>query len=178
MLNNYPSCYLSPKCESRFVPGKGYGAFALEPIAAGELIAAWGGTVIPGEALTDLSDERRMLSVQIEENLFLAPDRLGPGDRINHSCSPNAGISGSSNVVAMRDIAPGEEITYDYAMSDGSPYDEFDCACGSPACRKRVTGDDWRRPELWEKYDGYFSMYLRRRIERLKQEAGMYTTIK
>ena len=64
----------------------------------------------------------------------------------------------------MRDISSGEEITYDYAMSDGSPYDEFTCSCGSPHCRGHVSGDDWRRSELWRRYAGYFSPYLQRRI--------------
>jgi hypothetical protein len=31
-----------------------------------------------------------------------------------------------------------------------------------------VSGSDWSRPELWKKYDGYFSPYLARRIEKLK----------
>ena len=53
-------------------------------------------------------------------------------------------------------------------MTDGSAYDEFDCGCGAKLCRKRVTGNDWRLPELWQRYDGYFSTYLERRIKKLK----------
>jgi hypothetical protein len=49
-------------------------------------------------------------------------------------------------------------------MSDGSPYDEFACGCGSHDCRRRVSGDDWKRSELWQRYAGYFSPYLQRRI--------------
>ena len=86
---------------------------------------------------------------------------------VNHSCSPNCGMSGQTLVVAMRDIAPGEELTYDYAMSDGSPYDEFECHCGRPECRGKVTGSDWMRPELQVRYRGYFSPYLARRISQL-----------
>jgi hypothetical protein len=79
-------------------------------------------------------------------------------------------MCGQIVVVAMRPIMPGEEICFDYAMTDGSPYDEFDCACGSPTCRGRVSGDDWRRPELWARYQGYFSPYLQRRIENLRRK--------
>lgn len=60
-----------------------------------------------------------------------------------------------------------EEVCFDYAMSDGSPYDEFDCTCGAADCRRRVTGNDWCRPELQQRYAGYFSPYLQRRIEQL-----------
>jgi hypothetical protein len=73
----------------------------------------------------------------------------------------------------MRDIAPGEEITFDYAMvlseTAGVPYEGFDCRCGSPRCRGRVTDADWRRPDLQSRYDGWFSWYLRERIERLRR---------
>jgi hypothetical protein len=59
-------------------------------------------------------------------------------------------------------------------MSDGSPYDEFDCACGSPLCRGRVTGDDWQRHDLQARYAGYFSPYLQRRIERSRRHQNGY----
>lgn len=39
------------------------------------------------------------------------------------------------------------------------------CRCGTPACRGRVTGQDWRRPELHERYRGDFPPYLQRRID-------------
>ena len=85
----------------------------------------------------------------------------------NHSCNPNAEpiiFRKRVFVRALRRIKPGEEITYDYAMSDGSPYDEFNCSCGSPHCRGHVSGEDWRRTDLWLRYAGYFSPYLQRRI--------------
>ncbi|MGQ9888574.1 MAG: SET domain-containing protein [Aggregatilineales bacterium] len=164
-----PSSYLSPKLEVRDTGAKGRGVFALQPIRAGELVAAWGGTVVPAAALNCVSGDLMLLGVQIEEGLYLVSDRSGPGDYINHSCNPNAGIAGSHLLVAMRDIAPGEEVCFDYAMTDSSPYDEFECACGAPNCRGRVTGSDWRLPELWQRYDGYFSLYLQRRINQLKR---------
>lgn len=171
-MHTRPTSYLSPKLEVRPRPEKGgFGAFAREPLQAGELVAVWSGVVVTPEQLKHLSPEIRRHTVQVEENLYLAsiyPDE--PPDYINHSCEPNAGMSGQIAVVAMRDIAPGEEVTFDYAMCDGTPYDEFECECGEPTCRKRVTGDDWSKPELWERYAGYFSPYLQRRIDRLQRE--------
>jgi hypothetical protein len=70
----------------------------------------------------------------------------------------------------MRDIRPGEDITYDYAMSDGSAYDEFDCACGAAECRGFISGNDWQKPDLWLKYNGFFSPYLDRRIQWLRKQ--------
>ena len=67
----------------------------------------------------------------------------------------------------LRDIAPDEEICIDYAMCDGSPYDEFECHCGRPNCRGRVTGNDWQLPALQSRYAGYFIPYLQRRITKM-----------
>ena len=64
----------------------------------------------------------------------------------------------------MRDVAAGEELCFDYAMSDTNDYDEFVCACDSATCRRLVTGGDWKLPELQERYRGYFSAYIERRI--------------
>jgi hypothetical protein len=36
-------------------------------------------------------------------------------------------------VIALRDIEPGEELTYDYCLYDGE--DDAPCRCGSKRCR-------------------------------------------
>jgi len=164
-----PTCYLAPNSEARLVSHREYGVFAVAPIHKGDMIAMWGGEVVVQEKFNTLPERLKRLSIQIEEGLFLVALNEGPGDYVNHSCDPNGGLSGQIELVAMRDIAIGEEITFDYAMSDVTDYDEFQCACGAPNCRGTVRGSDWRRPELWEKYAGYFSPYIQRRIEKLKR---------
>lgn len=147
----------------------GRGVFALRRVEAGECLAVWGGRVVAREALDGLSSEARSLTLQVEEGLYLAPaGPPDPADLVNHSCDPNAGLCGQITLVAMRPIERGEEVCFDYAMSEGSSYDDFPCSCGSDRCRGRVTGSDWRRPELWERYGGFFSPYLARRIAALR----------
>jgi hypothetical protein len=169
-MDQSSSAYLSPKCMVVKAPEKGgHAVIACQPLDKGELIAVWSGRIVDDDALKELPAALRQHSVQVEEGLFLTslkPDEAP--DYINHCCDPNAGLSGQIAVVAMRPIAPGEEITFDYAMSDGSGYDEFSCACGASTCRRRVTGEDWRLAELWRRYDGYFSPYLQRRIAALR----------
>lgn len=132
------------------------------------MVVVWGGEVVTGNQLSLLGpDQRRRLCLQVEEDLFLLTTREGPADWVNHSCAPNSGFCGQIVLVALRDIAPGEEICLDYAMCDSHPYCEFDCRCGAEGCRGRVTGDDWRVPELQERYRGFFSPYLERRIAAL-----------
>jgi hypothetical protein len=166
--------YLSPKLQARRHPQKGgWGVFAQEPVAQGELLVVWAGDIINYRQLLRLPEKLRRRSIQVEEGLYQVSTRTSErADYINHSCSPNAGMSGQIALVAMRDIEPGEEICFDYAMSDGSPYDQFVCQCGAPECRGLVTGSDWSRPEFWDRYRGYFSPYLQRRIDSLLVQGG------
>jgi SET domain-containing protein len=166
MTDGYFS-YFSSKLEVRPHPDKGgWGVHAVEQVERGELLTLWGGKVVRHEEINEIEGGKYL---QVEEELYLQTVTVDePADRFNHSCDPNAGISGQVGLVAMREIAPGEEVTFDYAMCDGSPYDEFTCACGSTLCRGRVSGEDWRRPELWERYAGHFSPYLQRRIDLLR----------
>lgn len=39
------------------------------------------------------------------------------------------------------------------------------CGCGRPRCRGTITGDDWQLANLPERYRGYFSWYLQRKID-------------
>ncbi len=57
---------------------------------------------------------------------------------INHSCQANCEteeIDGHVWITALRHIAPGEEITYDYCLYDGGDDDEAICNCGAKKCR-------------------------------------------
>jgi hypothetical protein len=56
-------------------------------------------------------------------------------------------------------------------MSDSSDYDEFECQCGASNCRRTITGKDWMNPELQQRYFGFFSPYLQRRIAKILHEA-------
>lgn len=55
---------------------------------------------------------------------------------INHSCAPNceAWIEGRKIFIhALRDIHPGEELTFDYGF-DVDCYEDHPCRCGKPEC--------------------------------------------
>ncbi len=164
--------YLTPKLVLRECPEKGsYGLFAVEPILAGELLTMWGGQIVTAAQMAALPVERQTHGIQVDEDLYEVPILEDePADYFNHSCDPNCGLSSPLSLVAIRDIAVGEEACFDYAMSDSSDYDEFECHCGSGSCRKTVTGQDWKLPELQKKYHGFFSPYLQRRIDRLQNE--------
>lgn len=166
--------FLSPRLEARPATAlEGMGVFARVPIAAQEVLAVWGGRVVDEAGLRDLTPRDRQLALQVEDGLYLAPSGPPePADFVNHSCAPNAGLSGQVVLVSMRAIEPGEQVCYDYAMSESTPYDEFRCRCGAAECRGRVTGEDWRQPELQARYEGYFSPYLARKIGRVARRGS------
>lgn len=57
----------------------------------------------------------------------------------NHSCEPNTGYDGL-NVIALRQIRPGEELTLDYASFLDEHMEPFQCNCGLAGCRGLITG--------------------------------------
>jgi len=168
-MSKQPSSYLSSKLGGRpKADGSGNGIFALAPIQQGEIVAVFGGVVYEWDTFVRLPDRERSLCIQVEDRHFLVPRPIGAGDYVNHSCNPNAGLSGQIALVAMRDIRPGEEVCYDYAMSDTMPYDEFECTCGQPGCRQRISGNDWQKSELQKRYAGFFAPHVQRKIDRLR----------
>jgi hypothetical protein len=160
--------WITPKA-SKGVPSSiaGRGLVATEAIGRDEVVAVKGGHIVTTETLNALPERLRNSDVQIADNLHLvalSDEEYEPVMLfLNHSCDPNVGFAGNVVLVAMRDVTAGEELTTDYALFDD--YDgAMDCGCGRPGCRRRIDGRDWRRPELQERYRGYFSWYLERKI--------------
>ena len=159
--------FLSKKLRREPFPDKGgYGIVASAPIRKGELICVWGGRIVSRAEVDALDEVQRSYVLQIEESLFLyAPGTPEDAEFVNHCCEPNAGFSGQVSLVALRNIRPGEEVCFDYAMSETSDFAEIDCRCGAPGCRGRVRADDWMRADLQRRYRNHFSPYLQRRID-------------
>jgi uncharacterized protein len=145
----------------------GRGIFAARRLEVGELVSMWGGIVMSLDELAELPEHERHYAVQIEERLVLTtPEHdAASADFINHSCEPNLGLDGPISLRVMREILPGDELSFDYAMTDSTPLLELDCTCGAALCRGRVTCEDWRIPRLREIYHGHFTPYLQRRID-------------
>ena len=158
----------SPRTEVRASPIHGWGLFASHAIGRGGIVAVKGGHVLTRGAWAEIERELGPAEIQISEDLVIAPasaeERHGAMLHSNHSCEPNVALQGQIVLVAMRDIAPGEELTHDWATTDDGDY-EVECRCGSPRCRRVITGKDWRKPELQEKYKGWFCWFLQRKID-------------
>lgn len=162
------SSYISPKAVKGRPSGiQGRGLIAVAPIAQDEIVAIKGGHLVDTAALDALPERLRNSDVQVADGFHLVA--LDDAEYepvmlfINHSCEPNVGFAGNIVLVAMRDVAAGEELTTDYALFDDAD-DPMTCHCGTPSCRHTISGRDWQLPELQRKYGSYFSTYLLRRF--------------
>ena len=162
-----PLSYRSPKTEVRESPIHGRGLFATAPIAKGEVVLVKGGHIISREQLREITPKLGSVEIQIDDDLFIAPvtqeEREASMLYSNHSCDANLGMRGEITFVGLRDIQAGEELTHDWCVTDDDDY-SLECKCGSPNCRHILTGKDWQRPELQERYAGYFSAYLAKKM--------------
>lgn len=167
MVSVRVASYISPKAhKGELSPIAGRGLVAIEPIARDELVAIKGGHIVDTATLNRLPRRLQNSEIQIEDGFHLVALKESEYEPVmlflNHSCLPNVGFAGNTVLVAMRDIAPGEELTTDYALFDN--HDEtMECRCGTSCCRKVIHGRDWQRPDLQRRYGPYFSAYLRRR---------------
>jgi hypothetical protein len=136
---------IHPDSELRFISSAiGYGVIATRRIPAGSV--TWVGDpldqIITAATLDGLPP---LLCSQVHRYSYLN----GRGHRIlcwdhgrfvNHSCAAACLSPGFDFEIAIRDIAPGEEITDDYGTLNLE--EPFRCLCGQSTCRGEIRPDD------------------------------------
>ncbi|PIR41711.1 MAG: hypothetical protein COV30_02315 [Candidatus Yanofskybacteria bacterium CG10_big_fil_rev_8_21_14_0_10_37_15] len=116
----------------------GLGVFADEDILAGTLIDSFNGSFAPSLSASQLPtsttgfDGRH--AIQCARYIWRDGKKNGFARYLAHSCEPNCGIVGRFNIISMRNIKKGEELTWDYAMTEVSDA-QMKCLCGSSNCR-------------------------------------------
>lgn len=132
-------------------PLHGMGVFAARPIPAGTMILEYEGVRISPEAADaqepdDPDDPCHTFFFSLSSGEVIDGARDGNDARwINHSCEPNCQAEEDEDgrrvyIVALRDIAAGEELTFDYGLIIDEPMtdalrEEYRCHCGAPGCR-------------------------------------------
>ena len=168
-----PYFSLNKKITSQIHPlGFGRGLFAVEEIKKGELI--WiekdeidDLQIISYEEIEKLEEKERGFVIhygyQVDNNNMAIPKNIEITDHsylMNHCCDPNTVFYSAHMIIALRDINPGEELTFDYATSE-TLYDSLDCCCcGSLDCRKQITKMDYTIPSLKEKYENFWQPFI------------------
>jgi uncharacterized protein len=173
MKTYLPQTWVNPRIEFRPSRISDNGMFAREPINKGEAVCIVGGIVMTDEEFIAFQGAHRIYnSIQIDDHLHLVEDpevtRYLEGS-MNHCCDSSTWMDDDATLVARRNIEPGEEVTVDYALFTTQSNWMLDtrCRCGSPYCRRIITGDDWRREDVQERYRNHFSPFINRRIEKL-----------
>lgn len=133
---------------------KGKSVIANRKFSAGE-------TAIIGR-LVRLTQIRTNHSFQLDWNVHADLDE--PASLVNHSCDPNCGVRrnvfGGYDLVAMRDILSGEEICWDYCMTEYISIAVNYCRCGSQHCRKTIRGWKYLSVRLKKRYGTVCAPYL------------------
>ena len=126
----------------------GYGIYARQDIKKGELVFA--GEERSQRLVTrrfveqtwneDEKELFRRYAYPVSNEVFLLWDDDPSGwAPQNHSCKPNTVCNGL-NVVALRTIKKGEELTLDYAVFLDEHMESFVCRCGTDNCRGLISG--------------------------------------
>lgn len=116
-------------------------------------------------ALAYQLDDSHMAGFADEES---APYDVIKENYVNHSCDGNCWYDGTP-LVTRRDVKKGEELAYDYCLTDAHSTFRLKCLCGTAACRGEVTGNDWKKPELREKYGRHFMPHILALIDAEKE---------
>ena len=127
----------------------GRGVYAKQFIPAGTRIIEYTGRRVAWEETDDDEKDAHTFIFGLEDGEVINA-ALGGNDArwINHSCDPNCEAieeEGRVFIQAMRDIKPGEELSYDYALEIDEPITEkkkkeYTCLCRSANCRGTLLG--------------------------------------
>lgn len=109
-------------------------------------------------------------ALQIDEDKFLESTAKFD-DFLNHSCEPNCYIDWQRlNLIALKDIQEGEELTYNYCTSDWDDVNlikdcSFKCKCGSKNCIGEVKGFRYLSMKQKKEIQKFISPFLRNKFK-------------
>ncbi len=130
-------------------PIDGCGLFAARYLAKGDAIAAYTGErITKDESARRQARAEKVFIFEWDDNFDIDGSRPdNPARFINHGCEPNCEAVVESDVIqlrTLRDIAPGEELTFDYGYQL-SAFLGHPCHCGAPSCAGYIVA----RAERW-----------------------------
>lgn len=113
------------------------GCFAACEIRKGERVIEYVGPLISkAESLRECENENVYIFTLNDKNDINGNVDWNPARFINHSCEPNCEAENDDEhiwILALRDIKPGEELTYNYGF-DLEEYKDYPCNCGATSC--------------------------------------------
>ena len=157
-----PNAHSGRRIQTRRSGVHGKGVFALQDIAAGEVLVEYTGEIITWQEAQDRhphdpSQPNHTFYFHVDEDRVIDANYGGNSARwINHSCDPNCFADeqdGRIFITALRNIKAGEELSYDYGLIIEERYTqklkaEYPCWCGAATCRGTLLAPKrgWRPP--------------------------------
>ena len=120
------------------------GVFTTTPIRKGSRVVEYVGPRLTAEEANNLYDGAPRTYLYGLGDGKVIIDGEGMGAYLNHSCDPNCEVDEVKDrvwILALRDIAAGEELLWDYNLYDDD--DPAPCHCGSPKCRGTMYSREW-----------------------------------
>ena len=143
--------------------GKGRGLITMEEIRKGKRILKINGALVARREVKNSN-----AALQIDEDLFLESDGT-IDENLNHSCDPNCYVDFDSLcLVALKDIAPGEELTFNYNASEYDLVDQgcaFLCCCGAVNCVRHLRGFKYLSSEQKRRIKPLLSPFLEKKMK-------------
>ena len=127
-------------------PIHGEGVFAQTALRPGTRVIEYVGEKITTEESARRCERQNWCIFSLDDEFDLDGDfEWNPARRVNHSCAPNCEaecVEGRIWITALRDIEPGEEITYNYGY-DWEEYQEHPCHCGAADCLGFIVAEEF-----------------------------------
>lgn len=137
-----------------------------------------------GDVIQHIKGEAKFLTIKSKNDSLSYPNWIGigkdkwidpdyPNQFLNHSCNPNASVQGrivvdsggkskgKYEIVALKSIKEGSEITIDYAVIEGDDLWEMSCRCGQRSCRKVVRSIHYLPRRQFNKYFPFIPVYFK-----------------
>lgn len=168
-MTEYPkSTWIHPKSKLKDSKIHRKALHSTSSIRKGETVIIFGGIVFSTQDV-DMGKANTQTLLQLDEDSFIgdpADSELGEDYYINHSCELNLWFSDGVTLTSRRNIQKRDEVTMDYGTEFSDPKWKLKarCNCGTPTCRKIITGNDWHKPELQKKYAGHFTPFTNHKV--------------
>lgn len=123
----------------------GAGVYTTSPIRKGTRVLEYTGPRMTREESEGLYSDSEVTYLFTMDDQRTIIDGFGMAAFVNHSCDPNCEsdqIGGRIWIIALRDIAANEELTYDYCLWDAEPGEEAPCYCGAKNCRGTMYSEE------------------------------------
>lgn len=123
----------------------GAGVYTTAPIKKGARVLEYTGPRLTVKECEGLYADTEVTYLFAMDDHKIIIDGFGIAAFVNHSCDPNCETDQIKDriwILALRNIAAGEELTYDYCLFDADPGELAPCYCGSKNCRGTMYSEE------------------------------------